>query len=404
MGEISLFLAGDSVITRPWSHVQNESFLRLIDAVRAADVSITNLETVIHEFNGYAQAHCGGTYMTSSPQIAAELRWAGFDMVAHANNHCFDYGSTGVLETISHVENAGLILAGSGQDLQNARAPRYICRNGGVLALVAVATDFVAYGKASYTRPDVIGRPGLNTLSVSSGKGAIIVPESMRRYLQPLASIGLRLRTGRHFGIRSAFQIDAADLDGNFRAISEATSTADIVVLSVHAHRQRPWLQKFAHQAIERGASLVFIHGPHEIRGIELFNGRPIFYSMGDFAFEPEYITHFPAEAYEKRGLPPDAVLDQATKAKLATPLLQKREAFEGFAASIALTGAHVARIQLIPIDLQFDAIGEGRGRPQLASPALGRDIIGRVAIRSKRFGTRIVYDADSNRGEVAIG
>jgi hypothetical protein len=124
---------------------------------------------------------------------------------------------------------------------------------------------------------------------------------------------------------------------------------------------------------------------------------------MSDFVFEPEYIARFPAEAYEKRGLPPDAVLDETTRAKLASPLLRKRNPFEAFAASIGFTGTQVSRIGLIPLDLQFDAIGEDRGRPQLASLQLGREIIGRLAARSKRFGTRIVYDADSNRGEVAM-
>jgi poly-gamma-glutamate synthesis protein (capsule biosynthesis protein) len=276
-------------------------------------------------------------------------------------------------------------------------------RKGRVVALVAMATDFIPYGKASYARSDVAGRPGLNPLRVSGGKPAIIVTERMRRRLEPLARIGLRLRTGNHFGIRWGFKIDPDHLEGNLKAISEAASKADIVVASVHAHRQGPWLQKIARYSIERGASLVFIHGPHEIRGIEIFNGRPVFYAMSDFVFEPEYIARFPAEAYEKRGLPPDAVLDETTRAKLASPLLRKRKSFEAFAALIGFTGPEVARIGLIPLDLQFDAIGESRGRPQLASPQLGREIIGRLATRSKRFGTRIVYDADSNRGEVAM-
>src|SRR3990170_7964686 len=144
-GEISLFLAGDSLITRPWSHVRDEPFLKLVGEIRASDVAVTNLETVLHEFKGYAQAHCGGTYMASPPQVASELKWAGFDMVAHANNHSFDYGSTGVLETIEHVEKAGLVLAGSGKDLQSARAPRYFRCNGRLVSLVAMASDFVPY-------------------------------------------------------------------------------------------------------------------------------------------------------------------------------------------------------------------------------------------------------------------
>lgn len=402
--EISLFLAGDSLITRPWSHVQDEPFLRLVDTIRAADVSITNLETVIHEFRGYAQAHCGGTYMASPPQVAQELKWAGFKMLAHANNHSFDYGSTGVLETIGHVEKAGLVLAGSGQDLQNARAPRFIRRKGSLVALVAMASDFVPYGKASYSRPDLLGRPGLNPLTVNGGTPAILVPEGTKKYLQPLTRFGLRLRTSDHLGIRTGFQVDAVDLHGNLNAISETALRADIVVASIHAHRQGAWLTKFAHQAVEHGASLVFIHGPHKVRGVELFDGRPIFYSMGDFVYETEYITRFPAEEYEARGLPPDASLSEMTKTRLSSRLLQKRHAFEGFAASIVFTGPHVARICLIPIDLQFDAKDERRGRPQLASPEFGREIIDRVTSKSKTFGTRISYDPKSNWGEVVMG
>jgi hypothetical protein len=78
--EITLLLAGDALITRPWSHVRDADFLGLIEEIRGADVAIANLETVIHEFKGHAQANSGGIYMASPPQTAAELKWAGFDM------------------------------------------------------------------------------------------------------------------------------------------------------------------------------------------------------------------------------------------------------------------------------------------------------------------------------------
>ena len=148
--EISLLLAGDALLTRPWSHVRDADFLGLIEEIRDADVAIANLETVIHEFKGHAQADFGGTYMASPPHIAAELKWAGFDMLAHANNHAFDYGASGILETFEHARCEGLIVAGSGPDLQRARAPRYLQCDGGRVALVAMAVDFVSYGKASF--------------------------------------------------------------------------------------------------------------------------------------------------------------------------------------------------------------------------------------------------------------
>ena len=104
----TLLLAGDAMIVRPWSHDTDPAFLRLVETIRSADLAVTNLETVIHDFKGYAQANSGGTHMHSPPPIAAELRWAGFDLVTNANNHAFDYGEIGLLETIAHVRGAGL--------------------------------------------------------------------------------------------------------------------------------------------------------------------------------------------------------------------------------------------------------------------------------------------------------
>lgn len=173
---LSLFLAGDALLMRPWSHVTDPSFLQLVGEIRSADVSIANLETVIHEFEGYAQHDCGGTYTTLPPEIAQELRWAGFDMLAHANNHTFDYGSSAVLETIEHVERAGLVIGGSGPDLQEARSPRYVDCDGGRVGLVSMAATFSSYGRASRSRPDMRGRPGLNPLTLNGRTGAVVVP------------------------------------------------------------------------------------------------------------------------------------------------------------------------------------------------------------------------------------
>ena len=78
--EVTLFLAGDAMITEPWSHVRDPGFDRLLAEMRTADASLVNLETVIHEFNGHAQADSGGTYLSSPPAIAGELKWAGVDL------------------------------------------------------------------------------------------------------------------------------------------------------------------------------------------------------------------------------------------------------------------------------------------------------------------------------------
>jgi poly-gamma-glutamate capsule biosynthesis protein CapA/YwtB (metallophosphatase superfamily) len=412
--EISLFLAGDALITRPWSHVRENRFLELVSEIRTAGVAIANLETVIHEFKGYAQADSGGDYMASPPQIAAELKWAGFDMLAHANNHAFDYGTSGVLETIEHVEKAGLILAGSGKDLQNARAPRYFCCNGRTVALVAMTSAFVSYGKASRSRPDLHGRPGVNPLRVTQERPLPLLAPIAKPLRGIVRLMGLKRATLEkvfsRFGLRfhRDGHVETADRQANLDAIAEAASNADVVVASIHAHSQGAWLAKFARQAIERGACVVFVHGPHQVRGTELHRGKPIFYSMGNFVYEPEYITRLPPEAYENLGLPPDATLRdlRTASAKLTTGvtgLLRERETFEGCVALISISGRKVMRIRLIPIDLQFDSEGESRGRPQLASPELGERIVERVALQSRNYGTQIRYDRKANCGEVVL-
>ena len=407
--EISLLLAGDALLTRPWSHVRDADFIGLIEEIRDADVAIANLETVIHEFKGHAQADSGGTYMASPPRIATELKWAGFDMLAHANNHAFDYGASGILETLEHAEREGLIVAGSGPDLQRARAPRYLQCDGSRVALVAMAVDFVSYGKASASRPDLHGRPGINPLSLESERSLTVRPfhaagsawEYCRRILGAPA---WRARPELEIVVSWGRKVSATDRKANLDSISEAAANADIVVVSIHAHRRGKWLAQFAHHAIERGAHVIFVSGPHEVRGVELYRGRPIFYSMGACAFELEYIRRFPAEAYESVGLAANASIEEfRSRIGPLAERLRDRRAFEGFVSRITIADGNLARIQLLPIDLQFDGDGEQRGRPKLTSAELAERIVAAVAAKSKKLGAQVRYDRRSNRGEVVL-
>ena len=415
--EIALFLAGDALITEPWSHVQDPAFDRLLAEMRAADATLVNLETVIHEFSGYPQADSGGTYTASSPAVAGELKWAGVDMVAHANNHAFDYGSTGILETLAHVEAAGLVLAGAGRDLQAARAPRYLDCAGSTVGLVAMASSFVPYGRASRSRPDLHGRPGLNPLQLTREELVEVTPRLaglLRRIARlrgkpPDSLKGPSFRLfGRRFQVAEATRrvsgrrVVAGDAAANLDAIAEAARHADLTIASIHAHGQGRWLSGFVGDALAAGADLVFCHGPHDLVGIELRHGKPIFYGLGDFVFQVDRISRQPAEAYERHGLG-----DQATAADLLLAMGEsapaaRRESYESCAAALRFRGGQLTQIRLLPLDLQFDAPREARGRPRWADPGLGREIIERIAGRSKRYGTQIRYDAARNEGCVA--
>jgi poly-gamma-glutamate capsule biosynthesis protein CapA/YwtB (metallophosphatase superfamily) len=418
--DLTLLLAGDALMTRPWSHVADPAFQQLVDEIRGADVAIANLETVIHEFKGFAQHTSGGTWMASPPAIAGELRWAGFDMLTHANNHAFDYGSTGILETIEHVETAGLVLAGSGRDLQDARSPRYVSAKGRRVALISMAVDYVPYGRASNSRSDFSGRPGVNPLTLTKRERAIVIPPQAADRIRALArklgrkpeklvdrsfKIGTRFHIGRQFGIERSRRLMEADRKANLDAISEAAGAADIVVASIHAHSQGRWLREFAEDAIEQGADIVFVQGPHEVRGIGFHRGKPIFYCLGDFIYETANVARFPTEMYDRLELGAEATPAElvAVAQQRGWPIPRKRQVFEGLVATISIASDRVARIVLTPIDLQFEATAAQHGRPQVAPPPLGRRIVEEVAARSRSYGVRITYDPAINRGEVEL-
>jgi poly-gamma-glutamate synthesis protein (capsule biosynthesis protein) len=417
--DFTLLLAGDALITRPWSHVADPAFLQLVEEIRGTDVAIANLETLIHEFKGFAQRDSGGTWMASPPVIAAELRWAGFDMLAHANNHAFDYGSTAILETIEHVERAGMVLAGSGKDLQDARSPRYFRAKDRTVGLVSMASTFVTYGVASNSRPDIEGRPGINPLTLTRREKAIVVPpwaaDRLRAFGRKLGrkpgklvgtsfKVGPRFHVGKRFGIERGCRPLDPDRDANLRAVAEAARHADIVVVSIHAHVQGRWLTEFAEDAIEQGADVVFVQGPHEVRPIGFHRGKPILYSLGDFVYETAYVARLPAEAYERLQLGDDASLGDliGEQRRRRVPLAVREKMFEGFVATVSFVGDRVSHVGLIPVDLQFNA-PEEQGRPRIAAPELGRRIVEEVAALSRPNGVRVLYDSTSNRGNIDV-
>lgn len=411
---MSIFLAGDALITEPWSQIDDPAFAALVAEMRSADVTVVNLETVIHEYKGFAQPECGGTYMASPPAIAAELKWAGVDMVASANNHAFDYGSAGVLETLEHVEAAGLVLAGTGRNLQAARAPAFF-GSAGTTGLVSMASTFVPYGRASPSRNDMHGRPGVNPLRLTR-RVAGTIPVSVANRLfgrnkRRLVRGSIVRFLGLRFLVADQARLDLfrravfpVDLDANLEAIANAAGRADVTIASIHAHRQDSWLPGFARRAIEHGADVVFVQGPHEVRAIEFHAGKPIFYSLGDFVYQPHRITRFPSEMYDMHGLGSDAtVTDLWPVWERGMGLSSKRKTFEAVAAVLDFGSGGLERIRLLPLDLQFGASPDIRGRPRRADAVLGRKIIDDVAALSRKRGTTIRYDAERNEGIVEM-
>ena len=118
-GDISIAVAGDAMISRRMQAFREPQFLRLVDILRKADVSIANLEFLFHDFEDSWQ-WTGGTYTRSDPKNLEELKWMGLNALLTANNHSFDFSEGGFFTTLKHLNDMDLAHAGGGKDIDHA--------------------------------------------------------------------------------------------------------------------------------------------------------------------------------------------------------------------------------------------------------------------------------------------
>ena len=162
-GDISIAVGGDAMITRRMRAFEEPGFLKLIDILRKADVSVVNLEMLFHDYESSWQ-WSGATYTRSDPHNLDELKWMGIDAVTTANNHSFDFSEGGFLTTLRHCKEIDLPTAGGGGDIDEARSPTYVDSAKGRVAVMSATSTFSEQSRAGPGRPDFPGRPGVNAL------------------------------------------------------------------------------------------------------------------------------------------------------------------------------------------------------------------------------------------------
>ena len=407
---ISLALTGDSIITRPISVFKEPAFTRLIDLVRGADAAFTNLEMLFHDYEPYAMNESGGTYMRAEPALVKELTWAGFDMVSRANNHTGDYGPLGMALTTKYVAGAGLVQAGVGQSLAEAREAKFLETSKGRIALVSVASTFPDHSRAGRTRGDMPARPGLNPLRFTTTY--IVTRERLGQLRQTLSEIngrppvegdtlnffGRRFVIGAEPGLRT--EPNKTDLEEIAAVVRNASRQADLTLVTIHAHEGQidrlvpaQFLVTFARAMVDAGADLFVGHGPHVLRGIEIYKGKPIMYSLGDFIFQNETLLRLPSENYEPYALGTDAHVADFNDRRYnndTTGFPADRLIWEAVVAVPRFEGRALRELSLHPITLGFGQGRTARGRPMLAEGALAGKILSDVERLSRPFGTTI--------------
>ena len=394
-----------------------QKFRTLVELIRCADVAYTNLETTLHNFQGYPSARWAGPYLCSNPIMIEELKWMGFNLFSCANNHATDYSEGGLLATMATLDQARVTYAGIGINLEAARSPAYLETKKGRVALISAASE--TFGRAGPARKDMQGRPGFNPLRfdvhyVVDGKTIASLKKIaddlglLKVYSEPSEYYFLdnRFVEGTNLGIHSATH--KVDAQGNLESIRKARFQSDWILFAHHCHPGRSgrndqipaeFMEDFAHKCINEGVNAFIAHGYHALRGIEIYKGRPIFYGLGNFIEQSDTVEKQPAEFYEYLGLDPylalpsDIIEDNAKEVSGRRPAewsYEKKSQWESAVACMRFKGDRVQELTLHPISLGYDLPKSQRGRPTLADKPLANKILSKLRELSKIYDTRI--------------
>ena len=189
------------------------------------DIVGANLEGAVTD-EGAHYAPSNAYDFAFSPARISELKEYGFNYFTLANNHFSDQGSKGVEETRKNLQALDFFYSGS----TDAQADEYSSQ--------------------------VVELSG-----------------------QPISLVGLSM-------VYANFDLDKAK-----EIVASAASTTDLVIINIHwgteyEHQFNRYQKSIGHALIDSGADLIIGHHPHVVQGMEIYQGKPIFYSLGNFIFD----------------------------------------------------------------------------------------------------------------------
>ena len=169
-----------------------------------------------------------------------------------------------------------------------------------------------------------------------------------------------------------------ADMERMKNSIQEARLQADCVVVSFHSHQMSgsadkpaPFIVEFCHACIDAGANIIFGHGSHELRGLEIYKNAPIFYGLNEFILHNEMQEVQPFEFYERVHQEPSKYDYVGLGMNLRSKggiygLCADHKAWESVAASVSMKDHEVKEVRVYPISLGFEKSRAQRGWPEV--------------------------------------
>ncbi len=207
--------------------------------VRLVDYSIVNFECPVTKGGEKPIVKHGPNLQCSEKGVEA-VKWAGFDCVTLANNHFLDYGEEGVKNTLQTCQSLGIDTVGGGMNLEEASTILYKEIDGQRLAVINCCEH-----EFSIATENTSGSNPLNPIE-------------------------------------------------QYYAIKKARIKADYVLVIVHGGHElwqlpSPRMKQTYQFFINAGADAVVNHHQHCYSGYEIYQGKPIFYGLGNFCFDKSY-------------------------------------------------------------------------------------------------------------------
>lgn len=388
---IKLSFVGDLFVSRRLAAAERKALQPIRQHLASSDCRFGNLETTLLRRNqGTPALFPGGGYAMAPPSCLDDLKWMGFNLLNAATNHAMDYGERGCLRTIGNLRRGKMAFAGVGADLREASAPAYLETPHGKVALLAVTSSFHDSYAAGPGNREMVGRPGVAPLR---HKAVYHLPrddyEALRRigsecginsYHDRSRRQGYLLPSGNlKFGVYD-FEVSEdgktgvrtlpndADLARTLENIAEAKARSDMVVCSIHSHQFKggdvfvppDFITVFARKCIEGGASIVVGHGPHLLRGVEIYKRGLILHGLGNFIFQNEQQRYVPEEFYLKYGLtrdscagPRDAFRKRSKNGTIG--IIASSEEWRSAVFSVSWTGPEMS-LEMRPLEISKES------------------------------------------------
>lgn len=413
---ISFTATGDSLILDHFP-AKHPAFDALKEHIGRGDVRITNMEAVISDEPMFGNTFSGGGFITAPSAVLNDLEKLDFSFYSCANNHAMDFGHPGLRNTMANMKKRGLLYAGIGESLTLASQPAYVQSPQGRVALFSVAALYEHQdgSRADDSHDGMLPRPGVNVLRRNCY--IRVTDEQFKTYAEIAEMAGayktadggycidnrhtiLPAKSGEPIGrYTTPNEVDTKRILDQISASKLLASTA---VVCIHAHANKLiesyinetepdyYLEEFAHRAIDAGADAIVGSGCHRLRGIEIYKGKPIFYSLGNFIFSV-YIARGlqPADHVVGKDIPfmtPGAAVFANSVSYDAT-LNANPVYYHSVLPYWEMEDGKVTKLELLPIELNMSDVPGLKGYPAPCDPSL---VLEDLRKASEPYGTKL--------------